>query len=124
MPRTQLCRKHWIHGQRQKAGRRRNPIFLYDDGTVVQRRTGTKNGGQQIVGQLRVQRNSAFDIGTQSDFALNHDEGAGLVLRKKIGRQNDVVIGVAFREEEPPRTRSAAVLNRRARDGFQIEKSR
>ena len=66
------------------------------DAAVVKRSAGAKNGGEQIVGEAGIERDSAFDVGAKSDLALNHDESAGLMLGKQIRGQHDVIVGVAF----------------------------
>ena len=96
MPGAQLCRQHGIHRERQEARRRRNAVALHDHGAIVQRSAGTKNGRQQVIRQPRVQGDTAFDVGTQANFALDHNQRARLVLGKQVGCEDDVVIGLSF----------------------------
>src|SRR5438309_4260031 len=96
MPRSQLRGQHGIHRERQEARRRRNAVALHDHGAIVQRSAGTKNGRQQVIRQPRVQGDTAFDVGTQANFALDHNQRARLVLGKQVGCEDDVVIGLSF----------------------------
>src|SRR6185437_10240284 len=96
MARAKLCGKYRIHGQGQKASSGGNAVLLQDDSSVVQRGARAKDGGQQIVGNARIQRNSAFDVSTQSDLALDYDQRASLVLRKQIRGQHNVIVNVRF----------------------------
>ena len=101
MPGAQLRREHRIHGERQKTGCRRNPVFLHDHGAIMQRRAGAENRGQQVVGKMRIQGDAALNVGAQPDFPLDHNQGAGLVLGEQVGCQYDVVVGVRLRRGRP-----------------------
>ena len=101
-------------------------IFLHDDGAVVQRSAGTEDGRQQIVGEAGIERDAAFDVGAQSDLALDDDERAGLVLGKKIGGEDDVVVGIAIGGGAVEESQAAAevgenVANLRLEDDDQRE---
>ena len=61
IPRAELARNARIFRQRQKNGRRREPLALDDDRAVVQRRRRIKDRHQQIVADLRVERNARVD---------------------------------------------------------------
>ena len=96
VPGAELSREHRIHGERQKARRGCDAVFLHDHGAIVQRSAGTKNRGQQIVGKMRVERNAALDVGAQPDLPLDHNQGAGLVLGKQVGGKYDVIVSVGL----------------------------
>src|SRR5262249_25586505 len=105
--RAQLRREHWVHRQREEASRGGYAITADNYGAVVQRSARTEDGRQQVIRQLRVESDAAFDIGAKADFPLDDHEGSGLILREEVGRHNYVVIGVGFRtravgESEPP----------------------
>src|SRR5262249_26373846 len=51
MPRAEIAAETRIHGQRQKAGRGRNSFLLQNDGAVMQRRPGTENRHEKVVGE-------------------------------------------------------------------------
>ena len=80
-------------GRKQAAAAMRS--FLHDHRAIMQRRARAEDGGQQIIGKLRVQRNPALNVGSQSDFALDHDQRPGLVLREQVRGQNNVIVNFA-----------------------------
>jgi len=91
----ELSGQQRIHGKRKKASSGSNPIFLHDDGAIMQRGAGTENGSEQVVGKSGIERDAAFDMGAQADFAFDDDQSSGLMLRKKIRGEDDVVVGIA-----------------------------
>ncbi len=105
---AKLRREHRIHRKRQEAGRGGNPALLHDDSAVVQRRAGTEDGDQQIIGKVGVQRHPAFDEGAQTDLAFNDDKRAGDRLGKMVGREHDVFVAVgAVKDAAAPRRKHA-----------------
>src|SRR5204862_8051252 len=55
-----------------------------------------ENRSQQVVRKMGVQRHSTLNISTQANLALDHDQRARLMLRKKIRCQHDVVVCIHF----------------------------
>ena len=80
--------------KRKETGGSSNAILLHDYGAIVKGSAGTEDCSEQIVGKPGIQWNAAFDVGAQTDFTLDHDQGAGLVLREEIGGEHDVVVGI------------------------------
>jgi len=62
---------------------------------IVQGRAGTEKSGQQIVGEMGVEGDTALDVGAQPDFALDDHQGSGLILGKRGGRHDDIVVSVS-----------------------------
>ena len=93
MARAELSGEQGVHGKRQEASGGSDTVFLHNGGAVVQRRAGTEDGRQQMVGEPGVQRHAAFDVGAQADLALDHDQRSRLLLREQVRCQHDVVIG-------------------------------
>jgi len=58
---------------------------------VVQRPTRLEYRAQQIAGNNGVQIHSAFGERPQTDFALNHNQGADLPLRQMSDRQQNLL---------------------------------
>src|SRR5258707_1007781 len=56
--------------------------------------TRAKYCREQIVREICVQWNAAFDVGSETDLTLDHNQCASLALRKQVGREHDVVIGL------------------------------
>src|SRR5208337_2820539 len=73
--------------------------LLHDDGTVMQGSAGAKDGDQQIVGQVGVERYSTFDKGAQADLALDDNQRSGDRLGKVVGRKYDVFVAVGAIED-------------------------
>jgi hypothetical protein len=80
MARPQLGRQHRVQRQWQKTRGSGNPVFLHNHGAVMERSTRAEYGRQQIVGEPRIQRYSAFNVGPQPYLSFNHDQCAGLIL--------------------------------------------
>src|ERR1700757_1384918 len=74
----ELSGQQRIHGKRKKAGSGSNPIFLHDDGAIMQRSAGTENGREQVVRKTGIEWNAAFYVGAETDFAFNDDQSSGL----------------------------------------------
>ena len=126
MPRPQLRRKHRVHGERQEAGGSGDALSLNDHGPVMQWGAGAKDRGQKIIGDARIQRDAAFDIGAQANVTFYDDQRAGLILRKQICRQNYVVVGVSFgtrraTEAKPGAQSCEGMANLRLKDHNQRE---
>src|SRR6201997_3898009 len=96
VPGAELRGEQRIHGKGKKARGCGNAIFLDDHRTVVQGSAGAEDSGEEIVGKASIERYAAFDVGAQSDFTFDDDQGAGLVLGEKVGGQHDVVVGITF----------------------------
>ena len=114
MASAELRGQQRIHGKRKEAGSGGDAIFLHDDGSVMERGAGTKNRCEQVVGQAGIERNSALDVGAKTDFAFDHDQSSGLMLGKKIGGKDDVIVGIALRRRSAEEGQAAA-RDRRAR---------
>src|SRR6185295_5327455 len=97
VPSAQLTADLRVDRQRQKARRRGNPVFLDDNGAVVQGGSGGKNRHQQIVGQHRIERNAALDVIPQPNLALDRDDGPDLLRRQHRGGDDDLLDGLVGR---------------------------
>ena len=87
---------------------------------------GTEDGGKQVVRETGIEGDAAFDVRAQSDLAFNHNQRAGLVLRKKICGQHNVIVGVAIggrsaEERQPPAQVRKHVPDLRLKDDDQRE---
>ena len=73
-----------IDRERQEARGRRDPALLQNDRAVVQRRRRLKDRHEQIVGQRRIERDAAFDVVAQADFALDHQNATDLLADNSV----------------------------------------
>src|SRR5207302_6844120 len=73
VPRSQLRRKHRVHGKRQETSRSGDALSLNDHGPVMQRGARTKDRGQEIIGDARIQRDAAFNVGAQANVTFYDD---------------------------------------------------
>src|SRR6476646_947105 len=96
MARAELGGEKRIHRQRKKACGGCDAILLHNNCSVMKRSAGAKDGREEIIGEPSVERYTTFDVGTESDFTLDDDEGTSLMLREKIGSEHDVVVCVGF----------------------------
>src|SRR5438094_8472731 len=94
MTRAQLGGEHGIHGERKKASGGSDAVFANDHCAIMQRRTGSKNCSQEVVRKYSTKRHATFNISSQADLALDHDQRAGLILREKISGEDDIVVGI------------------------------
>src|SRR5688572_31105025 len=85
MPGAELAADARIDEERQKTCRSGNTVALDDGSAVVERRSRQKDAREQIVGDQRVEGNAPFDVVTQADLALDHDNRAG-PPRRQVGR--------------------------------------
>jgi hypothetical protein len=62
----------------------------------VQGSAGAKDSREQIVREDRAQRHPTLDVSSQTNFAFDDDESAGLVLRKEVSGEDNVVVCIGF----------------------------
>ncbi len=108
---TELRREKRVHRQREETGSGGDAIFLDQNSSIMERGAGPEDGGEQIVRKPGIERNTTFDVGAQADFTLDHDQGTGLVLRKEIGSEDDVVIGIVVAGRSAKKGQAAAEVS-------------
>src|SRR5262249_35527100 len=91
MARSELLAEPWVDGEREKARRRRDAVFLDDHRAVVQRRRRLKDADQQIVSEDGIERDPPFDVVPQPDLPLDRDDGAD-ALRGEHARRHDELL--------------------------------
>ena len=62
---------------------------------------------------MSIESYSAFDVSPQADLTLDYDERAGLVLRKQIRGQSNVIISICFRSGRTRQRHSPAESGQR-----------
>ncbi len=127
MPRPELAAHTRVDGQRQEAGGRGDAVLLEDDRAVVQRRAGLEDRHQQVVGQLRVERDAALDVVAQADLTLDRDDRARLLRRQHRGRDDDFLdrlVGRFLAVEIAEERRLAEVRQRAADVGLEDDDRR
>ena len=98
MARAEKAQQLRIHGEREKAGGRGGAIALNDNGAIMHGGAGIKDRQQEVSRDPGVQRDAAFDKRPQADFAFDDNQGANLLVRKLLERQEQFFNGFAAME--------------------------
>src|SRR5207248_10522374 len=92
MARSQIFRETRIECQRQKAGRRRDPMATHDDRAVMQWRRRIEDRDEQIVTEFGFELDAAVSHVLESDAALDDDQRARLRRSECSSGEHDFVI--------------------------------
>src|SRR5690348_2174225 len=111
---AELVGSQGVQRKGQETSRSGDACALYDNGAVVHGRTRAEYRQEQIVAQISIERDAAFNVGPQADVALEGDQGADAVLGKVARRQHHVIKrrGRAIRRETRQRKIPSETIER------------
>src|SRR2546429_2063841 len=87
----------------------------------MQRNGRSENGYEQVVGERRIERDSAFDIGFKADIPLDHNQGAGLIGGESGHRQNNFVVKLVSINAREPREQRRLPEMRQSASNLMLE---
>ena len=90
----QLLAQPGVEGEGQKAGRRRDPILLHDNGSVVEGSPRREDAHQQIIGERGIDGHAALHIVLESHLALDDDQCPDALGGQGGSRQHDLIVGL------------------------------
>src|SRR5262249_60447202 len=90
-PRAEILAETRVDGERQEARRGGNSIGLDDHRAVMKRRSGLEHAGEQVVGDRRIERDSALDVVAKADLPLDDDDRADAARGERAGGDDELL---------------------------------